>query len=127
MYFAISDALDNALAQLVFAVIAILGTANLWYLARIKKDTNAVNVAVNHVSEGTPTLSDRVDTTNQTLEYTQAVLTVYKKESTERFLELQNGQLELRGMIEGVKDDVVKIRESVDRRAAPRDDEKKDS
>lgn len=126
MYFAISDALDNALAQLVFAVIAILGTANLWYLSRIKKDTNAVNVAVNHVTEGTPTLSDRVDTTNQTLEYTQAVLTVYKKEATERFTELQHGQLELRGMIEAVKDDVVKIRELVDRRQVPRVEETKE-
>ena len=123
MVLAISDVLDNALAQLVFAAIALIGTANLWYLSRIKKDTTAVNSAVNHVSPGTPTLSDRVDATNQTLEYTQAVLTVYKKEATERFIEMQNGHHELRGMIEDVKDDVQKIRESVDRRRVSRNDE----
>jgi methyl-accepting chemotaxis protein len=85
-------------------------------LAEIKSNVIQVNNAVNHVEEGTPTLSDRVDALNGTLEYTQGVLTVYKKESTEQFGELHKGQDMLRGMIETVKDDVEKIRESVDRR-----------
>lgn len=120
MTLAISDVLDSQLTVLVGGLIVLVGTANLFLLKNIKRDTAQVNRAVNHIEEGTPTLSDRVDAVNGTLEYTQAVLTVYKKETAEQFENVHKGQDELRGIIETVKDDVAKIRESVDRRKIDR-------
>ena len=121
MILAISDALDSQLVVLVGGLIVLVGSANFFILKNIKRDTSQTTRAVNHVEEGTPTLSDRVDAVNGTLEYTQAVLTVYKKETAEQFETVHRGQDELRGIIETVKDDVEKIRESVDRRRVPRD------
>jgi len=108
--------------NIFYGVIFLLNALGLY---SIKRETSQVNRAVNHVEEGTPTLSDRVDSVNGTLEYTQAVLTVYKKETSERFNEIHHSQNELRGMIETVKDDVQKIRESVDRRKVTRGNNEK--
>lgn len=105
----------------VNVVTGILFLLNMLGLYSIKRETSQVNRAVNHVEEGTPTLSDRVDSVNGTLEYTQAVLTVYKKETAEQFKTVHKGQDELRGMVEAVKDDVRKIRESLDRRHIARE------
>jgi hypothetical protein len=120
MMLGISEALDGQLVLLVGVLIVLGTTANVFLSSRIKRDTGQVNKAVNHVAEGTPTLSDRVDAVNGTLEYTQAVLTVYKKDTAEQFENIHKSQDELRGMIEVVKDDVAKIRESVDRRKIDR-------
>lgn len=105
----------------VNVVTGVLFLLNMLGLYSIKRETSQVNRAVNHVEEGTPTLSDRVDSVNGTLEYTQAVLTVYKKETSQQFEELHKSQDSLRGMVEAVKDDVRKIRESVDRRHIARE------
>lgn len=89
----------------------------------LKKDTRQVNKAVNHVPEGTATLSERMDVANQTIEFIQATQIIDKKETAERFEGVDKKQNEIRGIIEEVKttqnqvvESVDKIRESVDRR-----------
>ena len=91
--------------------------AGFWWL---KRDTRMVNKAVNHVEVGTPTLSERMDIANQTIEYVQAQQNTHKKETEVRFDQIETKQNEIRGLIGNVQDDVAKIRESVDRRKIKR-------
>lgn len=110
--------LDNVDPELVRSALFFFGGAGGFYW--LKKDTRRVNEAVNHVEPGTPTLSERVDVMASTLEYAQAQVVVHKKETALRFDAMEKGQHEIRGIMAEVQADVSKIRESVDRRRAPR-------
>lgn len=41
-------------------MVSIIGAFSLWIQLKTKKDTKQINRAVNHVSEGEPTMIDRV-------------------------------------------------------------------
>jgi len=53
--------------QIAYAVIVLLGTLNVFFLQKIKKDTGQVNNAVNHVGPNGKPLTERVDRIEETL------------------------------------------------------------
>lgn len=105
--------LENIDPAWFLGLFAAVNGAGFWW---VKKDTRQVNRAVNHVEPGTPTLSERVDASSQTIEFIQAQQVLHKRETAERFDSMEKNQNEIRGIIAGMQDDVTKIRESVDRR-----------
>lgn len=107
-------------------VVAVIGLAqglNLWLTQRIKKDTRQVNNAVNHVEPGKLSLTARVDSIVEDVEWMRAVNLVTKTEFERLFLQADEKHDTLRGMVAGLADgqesivkELSKVRESVDRR-----------
>lgn len=59
--------LEAQIAPIAAALLALLGTINIYFLKRIKQDTSQVNNAVNHVGIGKRPLTERVDRIEETL------------------------------------------------------------
>jgi len=69
--------IEIALGGLLAALSTLISTINLWLATKIKRETSAVNTAVNHVEEGKLPLTRRIDRIEETLvvvEYDQRKL-----------------------------------------------------
>jgi len=76
------------LNSLGLAFLTILTSANLLIQSKTKKDTGQINNAVNHVEEGSPTLTQRVDVMAQDLVVVKATALVADNKNTLRFDQL---------------------------------------
>lgn len=93
--------LESQIAPLIAALIVLLGTINVYFLKKIKQDTTQVNNAVNHVTPGGRTLTDRVDRIEETL-----VIVQYDQQQA------KSAALEAKESIESTNDMIEKLLES---------------
>lgn len=107
--------LENVDPAWLLAIIGIGQGAGFYWL---KRDTRQVNKAVNHVEPGTPTLSERVDVANKIIEYIQAQQVVHKKETNDRFDQLETKQDQIKGQLVETKEKVDELFRVVPKRKA---------
>lgn len=111
---------ENVDPTWLFALLLGGNVAGFAWLKRDTKQVRQVNDAVNHIAPGTPTLSERMDNANKTIEFVQVQQATHKRETAERFDKMEAKQNEIRGMVADTQDDVSSIRESIDKRKPQR-------
>ncbi len=114
---AISQVLDNQLVLLVGGLITLVGSANIFLLRAIKRDTTQVNNAVNHVEPGKKPLTQRVDRVEETLvvmQYEQGLAKTAAIEAKKTVESLAASVDETQTMIEKLMTSHVHTNEKID-------------
>lgn len=110
--------------QIMVALVGLMQAVTVFLLSRVKRDTSQVNNAVNHITPGMPTLTQRVDVITEDMAIVKGKAIETNREINSRFDHIDQKTDELRGKLDSFIDntaiDLGKIRESVDRRKEPR-------